>query len=90
MTVNEFLIEELNRRAEAAKVLTEDIKINDVNICAGCYRSGIRVLSGIDQIAAVTGAEISERCVSDMLIKSVEINGAAFFQENYCKRGDTE
>ena len=90
MTVNEFLIEEINRRAEAAKALSEDIKINDVDICAGCYRDGIRVLSGIDQIAAVTVTKISEHRESDILIKSVEINGTVFFQENYCKRGDTE
>lgn len=90
MTVNEFLIEELNRRAEAAKVLTDDININDVGICAGCYRDGIKVWNGIEQIAAVTGAGISEHRELDRLIQSVEINGAVFFQETYCKRGDTK
>lgn len=90
MTVNEFLIEELNRRAEAAKVLTDGITINDVGICAGCCRDGIKVWNGIEQIAALTGAEISERREPDRLIQSVAINGAIFFQETYSKGGDAE
>ena len=91
MTVNEFLIEELHRRAEAAKVLADDIKINDVDICAGSYGGGIRVWNGIEQIAALTGAEITDTANGDnRRIKSVEINGIAFFQETYGKGGDTE
>lgn len=90
MTANEFLVEELNRRAEAAKALTDDIKINDVEICAGCHGDGIRVWCGIEQVAAVTGAEIYESREPDRLMQSVEINGVVFFQETYCKRGDAE
>lgn len=91
MTANEFLIEEINRRAEAAKALSDDIKINDVDISGGCFRDGIRVWSGIEQISALTGAEITDTANGDnRRIKSVEINGIAFFQETYVKGGDTE
>lgn len=91
MTANEFLIEEINRRAEAAKVLTDDIKINDVDISGGCFRDGVRVWCGIEQIAALMGAEITDTANGDnRRIKSVEINGVAFFQETYGKGGDTE
>lgn len=91
MTVNEFIIEEINRRAEAAKMLSEDIKINEIDICGGCFCDGIRVWSGIEQIAALTGADITDTANGDnRRIKSVEINGIAFFQETYSKGGDAE
>lgn len=95
MTVNEFIIEEINRRAEAAKVLTDDIKLNDVEISSGCYSDGIRLWSGIEQVAALTNTIISEHTETmnnghKKLIRSVEINGAVFYQEIYCKDGEAE
>lgn len=95
MTANEFLLEEINRRAEAAKVLSEDIKLNDVEISSGCYSGGIRLWSGIEQVAALTNTIISEHTETmnnghKKLIRSVEINGTVFYQEIYCKDGDAE
>ncbi|MBQ2427523.1 MAG: hypothetical protein II264_03420 [Ruminococcus sp.] len=95
MTANEFLIEEINRRAEAAKVLSEDIKLNDVEISSGCYSDGIRLWCGIEQVAALTNTIISEHTETmntghKKLIRSVEINGTVFYQEIYCKDGDAE
>lgn len=94
MTVNEFIIEEINRRAEAAKVLSDDIKINDIYICGGCFTDGIRLWSGIDQIATLTRAKIDE-CEEinnghRRLIRSININGTTFYQEIYCKDGEAE
>lgn len=95
MNVNEFIIEEINRRAEAAKVLSDDIKLNDVEISSGCYSDGIRLWSGIEQVAALTNTIISERTETmnnghKKLIRSVEINGTVFYQEIYCKDGEAE
>ena len=95
MTVNEFIIVEINRQAKAAKVLSDDIKLNDVEISSGCYSDGIRLWCGIEQVAALTNTIISERTETmnnghRKLIRSVEINGTTFYQEIYCKDGEAE
>ena len=95
MNVYEFIIEEINRRAEAAKVLSDDIKLNDVEISSGCYSDGIRLWSGIEQVAALTNTTISELTETmnnghKKLIRSVEINGTVFYQEIYYKDGEAE
>lgn len=60
MTANEFLIEEINRRAEAAKILREPIKINGVEILAGCNGTGITVFRGIEELAEIMMREIKK------------------------------
>lgn len=65
MTANEFLIEEINRRAEAAKILREPIKINDIEISAGCNETGITVFRGIEKLAEIMAKPEIKKAVHD-------------------------
>lgn len=85
MSVTEFIKREINKRAAAARVLRDEIRINDIDICAGCYGGGIRVWSGIEQIAEITDSIVTEKEEVEndwkKVIRSVEVNGVNFYEE---------
>lgn len=89
MSVQEFIKHEINKRAAAARILRDDIKINDIDICGGCYGGGIRVWSGIEQIAEITDTILteSEEINNDWkkVIVSCEVNGITFYEERVAK-----
>lgn len=89
MSVTEFIKHEINKRAAAARILRDDIKINDIDICAGCYGGGIRVWSGIERIAEITDTILteSEEINNDWkkVIISCEVNGITFYEERVAK-----
>jgi len=58
MTINEFIKEQVEERAEAAKKLSEPLEINGIQITAGCTSAGVVVDYGIEKLAERLGCDI--------------------------------
>lgn len=57
MTVNEFIKEQADVRAEAAAKLSDELEINGVRFRAGCDNEGIQVY-GIEKLAMILDHKI--------------------------------
>ncbi len=57
MTVNEFIREQVETRANAAAVLANSLEINGIRFIEGCTGEGVQVYD-IEKLAMILGCEI--------------------------------
>ena len=93
MTIREFITEQADIRAQAAKELTEPLEINGIEISAGCTKDGIELRGGIEKLADVLGTEIltqDEELTYDTgrfkRTSSFIFNGTVFYEYRYIEK----
>lgn len=79
MNVNDFIKLEVTERAKAAKVLAENISVNDIHISSGCGDFGVLVVLGLDKLAEIMGLEIKEEKQRDRCVRYIEVEGCRFY-----------
>lgn len=97
MTINEFIKEQAKVRAEAGQALTEPLKINGIEIDAGCTEHGIQVSYGLEELAKILSCAIQtedkdDRYDNGMIRRMtyIDVNGTRFYKINYVKKEETE
>ena len=97
MSITEFIKEQATARAIAASALTVELKINGIEISAGCDKNGIEVPLGLDKLADILGVEIKTvetpvsydpRSIEQT--EYIEYNGSKFYKKHFIRKEDTE
>ena len=93
MTIAEFIKEQAKVRAEAAQTLTEPLKINGIEIDAGCTEHGIQVSYGLEELAKVLSCDIQTEDRDDRYdntamhrMKYIDVDGTRFYYTQYIKK----
>lgn len=96
MTITEFIKEQAEVRAKAAQMLAEPLKINGIEIDAGCTERGIQTDYGLEDLAKILGCGIQTEDNDDRYDNTVihrmtyiKVNGIRFYRTQYIKKENT-
>lgn len=90
MKINEFIKEQVEKRADAAKELEDELDINGIYISAGCSFEGIFVACGFEKLAEIMNCEICRSAVDrdGRYYQYIVVNNVRFYGCGYSEKQD--
>lgn len=88
ITVNDFILQEIKARIDAAKIFNNPIRVNGISIRESYdAQSGIQVDEGLEEIAKLYGEEVRQDVEPGERItvirKSITLNGVKLYSVTY-------